>query len=173
MLGVAACAESKEAWRNVSTDTKHAFGGLGKSCPEALPGRASGADAPDGALSCFQKAVGSEKPELLLRIVCHGRSAASCKHTAAAERDVTAGLKELAKHSWTDVLGSWPETPGKVVVYAIDNREREGLVSTVTVCKIADTPATDADGGKSEEVGWAVCDVDELARDAAKKKIAS
>lgn len=173
-LALWACAETKQAWKDISTGTKHAFRSIGKSCPDAAPGRAVGAPDADGALGCFQKAVGTEDPELLLRIVCHGRSPASCKHDASAQKEAEAGVKQFAKNSWTDVLGSWTESGDKVTVYAIDNQAKSGLVSTITVCRIAEPPANGgaADAGAAA-LGWAVCDVDQMSREIAEKKSGS
>lgn len=173
---VVACAEAKEAWQNVSTGTKHAFRSIGKTCPDGAPGRAVGTPEPDAALGCFQKAVGDEDPKLLLRIVCHGRAPADCKHGAAAEKEAAAGMKEFARKNWRDVIGSWNESD-TVTVYAIDNLpdsakgEKSTNVSTVTTCRIAE-PVTAGDAGASSkaDLGWAVCDVDEIARATAGKK---
>lgn len=174
-----ACAETKQALKDIQTGTKHAFRSIGKSCPEGVPGRAVGAPDADGALGCFQKAVGTEDGELLLRIVCHGRTPASCKHLPNARKEADEGVKQFAKESWTDLLGSWNEPGDKVTVYAIDNKPKTSNVSTVTVCRIAELPpssAAAADAGSSPasaELGWAVCDVDEMPRDAARKKSGS
>ena len=54
-------------------------------------------------------------------------------------------------------------------VYAIDNLDDSKNVSTVTLCRIAEIPADDAGAGSGAR-GWAVCDVGEMPRDAAKKK---
>ena len=168
-LGVVACAEAKQAWQNVSTGTKRAFRSIGKTCPDGVPGRAVGTPDADGALGCFQKAVGAEDPELLLRIVCHGRAPADCKHGPTAEKEAAAGIKQFSKHDWRDVLGSWSESDA-VTVYAIDNLEKTLNVSTVTTCRIAE-PASAGDAGVgTRERGWAVCDVDEMPREAARKK---
>lgn len=166
-----ACAQTKQAWKDLSTGTKRAFRSFGKSCPAAAEGRAVGAADADAAFGCFQKAVGAEDPELLLRIVCHARTPASCKHEPNAQTDARASVHELAKDSWTDVFGSWTEAGGKVTVYAVDNKRKTDRVSTVTVCRIAEPPpATEDAGSGAGELGWAVCDVDEMARDAARKK---
>lgn len=166
LLGMA-CAEAKQAWKDVSTGTKRAFRSIGKSCPDGIAGRAVGTPEADAALGCFQKAVGDEDPELLLRIVCHGRAAADCKHGPTAASEAAAAVKQYAKNSWRDVLGSWSESE-HVTVYAIDNLEKTSNVSIVTTCRIA-TPATGDDAG-APPLGWAVCDIGVMAREAARKK---
>jgi hypothetical protein len=173
-VALVACAEAKQAWKDVSTGTKRAFRTIGKTCPEGVPGRAVGTPDSDGALGCFQKAVGEEDPKLLLRIVCHGRTPADCKHGATADKEATAGVKQFAKNEWRDVLGSWSESDN-VTVYAIDNLEKTSVVSTVTTCRIAEPPPTGDAGASSgkvaaDDLGWAVCDVDRMPREAARKK---
>lgn len=171
-----ACAETKQALREISTGTKRAFRSIGKSCPEGAKGRAVGAADADGALGCFQKAVGTEDPELLLRIVCHGRAPANCKHDDGDAKTAEAEVKQLAKSSWTDVLGSWTDASDKVTVYAIDNLEKTDRVSTVTACRIAEPPPSSAgttDAGAPSGLGWAICDVDTTSREAARKKTGS
>lgn len=169
LAALVACAESKQVWNDFTANTKRAMRTLGKSCPPELPGRASGTAEPEGALGCFQKAVAENDPQLLLRVVCHSKSAASCKHEKSAEADARTALGQLGKHPWNDILGAWNDKPDAVKVYAIDNLEDSPNVSTVTLCRIAEIPRGDAGAG-SAELGWAVCDVDQMPREAAKKK---
>lgn len=176
LVPVVACAEAKNAWKNLTTGTKHAVRSIGKTCPEGVAGRAVGTPDADAALGCFQKAVGDEDPKLLLRIVCHGRAPADCKHGPSAEKEAAAGMKEFTRKNWRDVTGSWNESE-TVTVYAFDNLpdtakgDKSANVSTVTTCRIAE-PVAPGDAGKvaAADLGWAVCDVDETARATAGKK---
>ena len=171
-----ACAETKQALNEISTGTKRAFRSIGKTCPEGAKGRAVGAADADAALGCFQKAVGSEDPELLLRIVCHGRAPMHCKHDEGDTKTAETEVKQLAKSTWTDILGSWTDASEKVTVYAIDNQRTTDRVSTVTACRIAEPLPSDAagsDAGAAPGLGWAICDVDSMLRETARKKSGS
>ena len=87
LTALAACAESQQAWRELTANAKTAVRTLGKSCPPELAGRASGTAEPDAALACFQKAVAEGDAHRLLAIVCHSHAPASCKHTAGDETE--------------------------------------------------------------------------------------
>jgi len=85
-------------------------------------------------------------------------------------------VKQLAKSTWTDILGSWTDASEKVTVYAIDNQRTTDRVSTVTACRIAEPPPSDAagaDAGAAPGLGWAICDVDSMSRETARKKSGS
>ena len=129
----------------------------GGGCPEAVPGRAVGAETPEGAVACFQQAVAEKSAPLMLRVTCHGRAPASCKQTEAIEKEAEKLMADLAKLPWDTQLGSWQD-PQKATVFAIDTHPGQKTVSTLTVCKIA------------EGDRWAVCETGEVSRAEAEKR---
>ena len=130
---------------------------LKAQCPDAVPGRAVGGDTPEAAAGCFRHAASDGSTSLMLRVTCRSRSPASCKQTDASIAEAEKAMAELAKLSWKNVLGHWEEGAGdkKAIVFAIDGRPGEKLVTTVTTCKIA------------EGDRWAVCEIGELSRSEA------
>lgn len=132
-------------------------GKAGGGCPEPVAGRAAGADSPDAAVACFQRAVTEKSAALLLRVTCRGRAPASCKQTDATEREAERLIADLAKQPWDALLGSWPDGD-KAAVFALDTSPGQKTVSTLRVCKIAD-------GDR-----WAVCETGELSRAEAEKR---
>lgn len=143
------------------TDRHLGGGGLslgGGSCPEAVEGRAAGAGSAGDAFGCFRKAVEGRSVDLLLRVTCQGRSAASCKQGADTKRAAEETMRDLSRMSWSSVVSRWVEAENHVEVYAIDTYPREKRVSTVTLCRIVD------------KTRWAVCEVGEMSREAAERK---
>lgn len=126
---------------------------LKPQCPDAVPGRAAGADSPEGAAGCFRNAASTKSTELMLRVTCHSRAPGSCKLTDAIKAEAERTMGELGKMSWKSVLGRWED--GKTTVFAIDTRPGEKLVTTIVTCKIA------------EGDRWAVCEIGEISRDEA------
>ena len=123
-------------------------------CPDAVPGRAVGAESPETAAGCFRHAASEASTSMMMRVTCRGRSPASCKQTDASNAEAEKAMGELSKLSWKTVLGRWEEGGGerKSVVFAIDTKPGEKLTTTVTTCKIA------------EGDRWAVCEIGELSR---------
>lgn len=127
------------------------------ACPEPVAGRAAGTETPEAAVACFQHAIAEKSAPLMLRVTCHGRTAASCKQTEAIEKEAEKLMADLVKHPWDSQLGSWQD-PQKASVFAIDTHPGQKTVSTVTVCKIV------------EGDRWAVCETGELSRAEAEKR---
>lgn len=130
------------------------------ACPDAVEGRAAGAETPEAALSCFRRAIANESAATLLRVTCRGRNAQSCKQSDATLKEAERAMPDLKKTPWTTILGRWEEGTGdkRAVVFAIDTRPGDKLVSTVVTCKIAE-------GGR-----WAICELGDLARETAAQK---
>lgn len=127
-----------------------------KACPDEEKGRTAGAESPEGALSCFRKAISQESAAMLLRVTCQGRTPASCKQTDATRAEAEKAIPDLKKSSWSAALARWEEN--KTVVYAFERAPGDKIAATVVICKIAE-------GGR-----WAVCEIGEMARDLAVKK---
>jgi hypothetical protein len=168
-LGLAACALASLAGLGAcekfrETTGRHFGGGSGGislgggSCPDAVPGRAAGADSPGGAYGCFRKAVEGRSVDLLLRVTCQSRAPASCKQGAETKRGAEETMSDLARLSWSNVVTHWVEADNQVEVYAVDTHPREKRVSTVTLCRIVD------------KTRWAVCELGEMSREAAERK---
>jgi hypothetical protein len=133
----------------------------GGPCPEAVPGRTAGAESASDAFGCFRKAVEERSAELMLRVTCQGRSAASCKQDAQTKRAAQEALNDLARHPWRDVVAQWAEAGSQTEVYAVETHPRERRVTTVTLCRIV------------EKTRWAVCELGEMSREAAERKAKS
>lgn len=130
------------------------------SCPDAAAGRAVGAETPEAAVACFRLAISEKSTAMLLRVTCQGRTAASCKHTDATEKEADKLTQEMAKLPWDKQVGTWQES-AKASVFAIDTHPGQKSVSTITVCKIAE-------GEK-----WAVCETGTIGRADAERKSAA
>ncbi len=130
----------------------------GGACPDATPGRAAGAESHGAAFGCFRKAVEGRSADLMLRVTCQGRSAASCKQDAQTKRAAEETMGDLARLSWQRVVAQWAEVDKQIEVYAVDTHPREKRVTTVTLCRIVD------------KTRWAVCELGEMSREAAERK---
>src|SRR5207249_3467048 len=106
---------------------------IGVSCPDPVEGRAVGTETADGAFGCFGKAVSTRSRDLLIRVVCSGKTTATCRQTDETRSEADKTLTQLSKLSWTSgVLGSWNESES-VTVYAVDNQGNDKRVSAVTI----------------------------------------
>ncbi|MCC6646625.1 MAG: hypothetical protein IT374_13770 [Polyangiaceae bacterium] len=154
LLGLAACDRLQASTdRALARLSGRADGG----CPDAVEGRAAGAESAEAALACFQRAVAERSATLLLRVTCRGRAPSSCKQTDATEKEAERLVADLATHPWDAQLGSWQDAQ-KATVFAIDTSPGQKTVSTLTVCKIV------------EGDRWAVCETGELSRAEAEKR---
>lgn len=126
---------------------------------------ASGAATPEELIACFQEAVARRSEEALLALTCHGKTSANCKHSSADHAEAKEWLRDRTQLAWNKVLGRYVVRLDQELTYVIDTWPSSSRVSAVSVCKIAEKP-------KAPGVPrWAVCDIDELARDAAERRL--
>lgn len=133
-------------------------------CAVAPSDAASGASTPEQLLACFQYAAAEHDANALLALTCHGKTRVQCKHSAEDRAEAEEWLRERAKLPWTSVLGRWVVRPELELTVAVDTWPSSSRVSAVVLCKIAG--AVDAGAPR-----WAICDIDELAREDAQRHV--